>query len=140
MKYRTKFKIVLAVLIAFLGGMSVNTMVAKKERPGEPLDNGAYEADFSRACRSLSANTMAVSDLANEVCGSWIKSITLGYNSTDQIEKVFFALEKTGTKPQVAKAHEDLEHLVAKLKDYPFKYREAYRVLEQTYTLYCQLY
>jgi hypothetical protein len=130
----------LFILLSFIFGIKFNSILSKKPRQVELVDVGKYEADFSEVTRLLSINTLALSGIAETVSNTWIRSISQGQDSGSQLEKVFSALENSGQKSSLSDKNELIELGLKRLKNYPFKYREAYNILEDTYTSYLQFF
>jgi hypothetical protein len=128
------------IFLAFISGMKFNSMFRKIVIPVENVDVSKYETDFSDVSRLLSQNTLAVYGIADAVTNSWIKSLALGQDSANQIDQVFSKLENNGAKEVLTEKNKKIEDGMRTLKTYPFKYREAYKVLEEVYEQYCQFY
>jgi hypothetical protein len=135
-----RFILLIFVSLTFIAGMKFNSLFAKKVLPVPATDISKYEADFSEVSKLLSQNTLAVYGIADALTNSWIKSSALGLDSVNQIEKIFSDLENNGTKASLTEKNAKIEEGVKILKNPPFQYLEAYKVLEEAYTVYSQFY
>ncbi len=128
------------VLLAFIAGMKLNSLFLKTARPVESIDITKYETDFRNVYKLLSQNTLTVYWIADAITNSWVRSLALNQDSSQQIEKVFSELENNGMKAALSEKNEKIKEGMIRLKKYPFKYREAYKILEDTYTVYTLFY
>jgi len=110
MKIKTFISLTVAcvLLIGFFVGVRFQAFRAGRQAAPAEEDTSAYGERFARAARLLSANTLAVSDVADAVSQSWIQAVALGLDSSSQVEKVFAELEESGVRPKLARAHEEL--------------------------------